>query len=1039
VRQLEVRDDNFLLFVIDKTLFGLERDILYVCAYGVALLENCLIDHAIGLEDYFIVLSGDLNGRTADVSQKVSQKVPVDFDSDFDFARDSGPVNVGRCSQDKIFNGYGKVLLSMCTVLNMYILNGMCYGDREGRFTYLCDSGCSVVDYFLMSRDLFAIVCDTTFLNVLDCIETKHMPVKLLIRFPGGVFGGPRTENENVYIEKYVWDIDFVDMFQNGINSQGTYDRLQHVMNLIDIDVNLALNTFNVIIKDIAACMKKRVRADGKKKCQDWFDVECRGHRREVRKRLKVFRRTLSADDRNAYCKVRREYKNLLFRKKKVYNEMLLNKLVASVDNQYSFWDTVRSVLPKRTYVRNQISAQDWFVHFKRLLEKNELNVEDGADDVENVNEDNLLNQPISEEEVLLAMRKLKCRKAAGPDCVIGELLKYACPQIVPFFVKFFNVLFDKGIFPDNWTESIILPLFKKGDVNNPGNYRGISLCDISSKIYGTIINARLQSWVKQNNITGEYQAGFKKGYSTVDHIFTLMACVQKQFSRNRKLYVAFIDFEKAFDSINRNLLWPILLKNGIKGKLFRCVKSMYECVKARVRCGAVLTDYIRCSAGLKQGDGCSPVLFSLFINELALEVINKGRHGVTFSMDVLELFILLLADDIVLFAETVVGLQTQLNSLQHASATWNLKVNLDKSNVVVFRKGGYLGARERWFFDGNVMPVVNCYKYLGIYFSTKLSFSAACNDLASKAKRALLLIMQRLRALNNVSAKLFLKLFDAQVQSIVQYGSEIWGLDKAAQLCEKVHLFALKKFLGVELRTPNDLVYGELDRYPITVNFALNSLRYWLKLTQMEESRIPRKAYVMLYNLDERGKKNWASRIRQCLFQFGFGFVWINQGVGGVKEFLRVFKERMIDCRWQNWHEHVQDSNRFSMYRLFSTSHSVQTYLLISVDRHLKCVMTRFRFGVTDLAVHFYRYRNHTHRDLLCPLCKEAEENEVHFVLCCPFLNELRKEFIPLKYFRTPSVFRLAMLVSSKSEDVVKKLSIFLYKAFKIREVATS
>ena len=75
-------------------------------------------------------------------------------------------------------------------------------------------------------------------------------------------------------------------------------------------------------------------------------------------------------------------------------------------------------------------------------------------------------------------------------------------------------------------------------------------------------------------------------------------------------------------------------LKNGIKGKLFRCIRSMYSNVKVRVRCGDKLTDYVNCSAGVKQGDVCSPILFSLFINELALQVIDKGRHGACFMID---------------------------------------------------------------------------------------------------------------------------------------------------------------------------------------------------------------------------------------------------------------------------------------------------------------------------------------------------------------------------------------------------------------------
>ena len=83
----------------------------------------------------------------------------------------------------------------------------------------------------------------------------------------------------------------------------------------------------------------------------------------------------------------------------------------------------------------------------------------------------------------------------------------------------------------------------------------------------------------------------------------------------------------------------------------------MYNCVKARVRSGDALTDYIKCTSGVKQGDICSPVLFSLFINELTLEVVRSGRHGATFMNDSLEIFILLLADDVVLISETVIGL----------------------------------------------------------------------------------------------------------------------------------------------------------------------------------------------------------------------------------------------------------------------------------------------------------------------------------------------------------------------------------------------
>ena len=101
--------------------------------------------------------------------------------------------------------------------------------------------------------------------------------------------------------------------------------------------------------------------------------------------------------------------------------------------------------------------------------------------------------------------------KAVGPDGIIGEMLKNSRNCVIDFFVTFLMLCLRNELFPTKWTESILVPLFKKGDVNNPNNYRGISLYDTSRKVYSTVINLRLQEWVGVNNITGEHQVGFKK------------------------------------------------------------------------------------------------------------------------------------------------------------------------------------------------------------------------------------------------------------------------------------------------------------------------------------------------------------------------------------------------------------------------------------------------------------------------------------------------------------------------------------------------
>ena len=124
------------------------------------------------------------------------------------------------------------------------------------------------------------------------------------------------------------------------------------------------------------------------------------------------------------------------------------------------------------------------------------------------------------------------------------------------------------------------------------------------------------------------------------------------------------------------------------------------------------------------------------------------------------------------------------------------------------------------------------------------------------------------------------------------------YGVLRQSCSLRKSTFIALKRFLGIEMRTPNDLVHGETNRYPLFVNSAVRCIRYWLKLTRMKASRLPSKAYRMLQVLDERGQRILASNVRCKLYQYGFGFVWLNQGVEEMNQFLHVFCEKLIVCR---------------------------------------------------------------------------------------------------------------------------------------------
>lgn len=604
-------------------------------------------------------------------------------------------------------------------------------------------------------------------------------------------------------------------------------------------------------------------------------------------------------------------------------------------------------------------------------------------------------------------------------------------PHIIPFMTTYLNALFEQGHFPELWSKSIIVPLYKKGDVNLPGNYRGISLLSVVSKVFTYILNKRLTNWAEEEGKIVKEQAGFRAGHSTVDHIFTLISVIQKSMSQGkRKAYVAFIDYEKAFDSVDRKCLWSLLCKYGISKKMLNILQSMYEKVQCCVRSGQTFTDFFESPCGVKQGCLLSPRIFCLFINEVAEELRRCGRHGIKLTQLVEEIFSLLFADDLALVSHTVVGLQNQLNVLARISAKLGLRINLDKSKIMVFRRGGYLAAQERWFLNGQRLEVVNSYTYLGFTLTTMLSVNVALENIAVKGKKKVLEILKSLWNIGCNDIKVFFKLFDLQVQPALTYAAEVWGFQEVKDI-EAVHMYACKKFLAVTQKSPNTLVLGELGRYPLYINTIIKAIKFWLRLVTLDDDRLPKAAYETSKVLDRRGTKTWATSVKTCLERYGFGYVWLQQGVGNKTQFLKQFRQRLIDCYRQDWHWKICDSDRYTVYRCFKQIHQPEAYLNWLKIRDLRDVLLRFRFGVNELGTNRYRYSQQAHAKH-CPFCAGVEENEIHFVFICTLYHDLRSQIFPELLQIRWSLHEIAMFFDD--ETLVKKFARFLVAATKLR-----
>ena len=1046
VKQVQVDCPNMIVLRLSKKIFNSTKDVLYVSTYipptGSPFYDKvdycCLIteiDLQLSMileqnENVHLLCNGDFNARTGNFQVNLAY-LDSAWVSEED--EDCELWTKRRASQDSVTNDFGKRLLELCVyhdkLLLMVVLTQFKHSDN---LTFISDQGQSVVDYFIADLEFLSYVKD---LRIHCRSESDHMPVAMVC-YSHKNLNRNQLQVETGTIFKHVWRNENMETFLLCLNDQSFKDKLKEAAGLMEESPDGSLEVFTAALLSAAKCMEKKiVRKNNIHRNADWFDRECFVAKKEVRRNLRQFRQFRKKDDVALYVNSKKRYKGLLKKKKSDFQKNAADKLTYfSKRNSKEFWQEIRKHKQNK-YTYNDISKLEWKEHFEKVFNIGvSSQVDSTTEGITNETFDEILDSEITIEEIKRAIQHLKTGKAAGPDKILAEMLKASereVTDITVYLKKYFNLLLNRGFFPIEWTKALIVPLHKKGDTSIPDNYRGISLLSVLSKVFTHIVNSRLMKWAEEKEIINDAQAGFRKGRSTTDNIFTLNAVVEKSFQMNSKVYVAFIDFKKAYDTVNRKLLWSILFKTGIQGKMFKMLKAMYSTVQACIMSQNGQTDFFQCLQGLKQGCVVSPILFSLLINELANEIISNGRHGISLGAREIDLFLLLFADDLTLFASTIVGLQNQLNVLDKCTARLSLTVNLDKSKIIVFRKGGFLSAREKWTLNGTPIEVVNSYKYLGLIFSTKLSFSAAIEEMTIKAKKSTMEILKTLNKIGCNSPDIFFRLFDAQVAPMLLYASEIWG-HKAYDQIEHVHLYACKRFLHVISRTPKDLLYGELGRFPLWILSTIRSVKYWLKLLKQPDNFFSRKAYKMLYNMDQRKHENWVSKIRIILLNNGFEQVW-QYGCGNEKHFLQLLKDRLFSSFSHGWRNHIDASDRFSEYRTYKTTIQRERYISLLWNGIYRNSLAQMRIGVSQINSHKFRY-SVSEKNRLCPFGCEKIESEIHFILECPKYTTLRHRYLPFLSIADANQETVTQLLKSNVDNTIINVAKFIFLAQQLR-----
>ena len=926
---------------------------------------------------------GDLNAHTG-----------RSYDMDEHLLQNFTHISHIRNSKHKSIDSRGRKLIELFDNMGGIILNGRHVGDSEGAFTFYGGVGQTVVDYCVCSFDLLSFVSRF----VIPVKEfSDHMPLEVTFTAPASHF----TESSDLPA-KLKWRDSFKDSYINNLLRNSHSDYI-----LSEEPIDQKVDTLISKVRN-AAPVSQRKKSFSPKNA--WFDDQCYTARCKMLRQLNLLRKFNLDVHKRQYLICKRNYIGIC-KNKKTKHQLNTIKSLCTVKNASDWWRIANSYKNPALKVSCSLSANDFAMHFNSLLSV-DSNCRLISWCIPSVI-DPYLDAPFELDELLVVLNNCKNNKAPGLDRISFEFYKNAPLSFALEVLRLLNYIFLAEDIPSAFRKAIIVPLHKKGDPNDASNYRGLSLLDTLYKIFTGLILNRLKTWVELNEIINEFQAGFRRNYSTIDNIFNLNAIVHLNFCNKTKTYAFFVDFKCAFDKLPRNSLFYKLSMLGLSKKMIVIIMLLYSETTSYVWSGSDMSEPIHVEQGVKQGCLLSPLLFSLYVNDLHDSLPGGVQIGNT------TVKVLMYADDIVLLSTCPRQLQCMINSLATYCNTWGLKVNLNKSKIVVFREGPRLSSSLSWIFENSPIEIVNEYMYLGMLLTYNMSFRKHLETKLRTAKNAINASWSALVSNTNIDVSNKLKIFDAAAKSILLYGAQVWGYMEYDEV-ERLLRFFVKKILCLPKNTPNYMVNLETNIPPLFITTIRLHLDYIRKVTQLPSSRLPRILALLVF--DKR--IIWAQKWINLYDSYGLNFP-LDLSHPNLKSQHDSLIEALSDSQLIANIERARNSTNHDLYPYLN--YNMHSIVFSNVSSKILSLFLKARGGMLNLNANpFIR----TYTDL-CTICNlRAKEDTHHIIGIFPIFNYLR-----IKLFGKPQL-SLAEVIALLNGHNIKALFEFLIQSLKYRNL---
>ncbi len=988
--------------------------------FNTLLSQTCLYQN-----NGSFIICGDLNARCGDEQ---------------DFIEGVDEVEM-REIMDGRKNSYGDMFLDFLININCVMLNGRCGGIND--YTSVSTKGLAVVDYAIVSQDMIHLCNNVHIIRALDLFKQAQLPGvcdpdhnisdhslvswTMLI----DVHTSTITDNNELpplhIIKHDVSDIPMDFMCDNeSLIQLHNITELCEPTNIPSIDssydqfcvivkncVNISLPTRHIVINSEQNHGRHRYKPWWTDRLTQLWKVVCQAEKLycQCDSTNRVERRAQFIDEQRSFDMALRATKRQYW-----HDEQ---QILLTTNQTSDFWKKIGTLGINKRDTRHipweivnadgSISSCDaevldrWRCDYKQLLNPQGVPSVGGhiPDQLyRDINADELSTN-ITLDELRYALLQAKRGKALGEDMIPVEVLNNnGCQQ---YLLQLFNVCFSTGTIPVAWSRGIINPIPKnaKDDPRDPLNYRGITMTSSVYKLFCSILCRRLTTWVEDNGILCDEQNGFRQGRSTIDHLGSLTCVVETRMKKKLSTFTAFIDFSKAYDRIDRNLLWHKLSRIGISGNMSSSLKSLYENVQCTVRINGHKTEWFEVGAGLKQGCILSPLLFNLFINDLVygMKLLNCGVMCGNISLSVL-----LYADDIVLISDKEEHLQCMLSYLAEWCNEWGLSINFNKSKVMHFRREGTPKTECNFRCGDSTVDLVDQYKYLGLILTEHLDFQRMAKVVSQSASRALGLLISKDKAAGGMPFECFSKCFECIVQATIDYGSSVWGTNDYSCI-DAVQNRACRYFLGLGKYAPNNAVSGDMGWSTSHHKQWICVTRKWLRLLVMDDTLLTKQIFTACSQQANSRCRSWFHRVHKFLIDIDHEYVYRGEIVN-VRLTISSIDMKLKSMHETQWRQKLMTNvarhgaqhggNKLRTYRTFKQDYKTEPYVHIITQKKYRSAYAKFRCGVAPIKIETCRYglNRVPVADRLCETCNEVED-EFHVIMQCSLYSDIRVEYL--------------------------------------------